>query len=116
MRNFKEADRKVNALTRISPYIDLEKRCILMNSFFTSQFNYCPFVWMFHSRTMNNKINHLHERFLRIVYSVLFERLIERDKFVQIHIRNLQILAIEIFKVSKDSFKTKCSVELVSHF
>ena len=73
-----------------------------MNSFFTSQFNYRPFVWMFHSRTMNNKINHLHERFLRIVYSVLFERLIERDKFVQIHIRNLQILAIEIFKVSKD--------------
>ena len=59
-------------------------------------------MWMFHSRTMNNKINHLHERFLRIVYSVLFERLIETDKFVQIHIRNLQILAIEIFKVSKD--------------
>ena len=29
-----------------------------MNSFFTSQFNYCPLVWMFHSRTMNNKINH----------------------------------------------------------
>ena len=28
---------------------------ILMNSFFTSHFSYCPLVWMFHSRTMSNK-------------------------------------------------------------
>ena len=26
-------------------------------------------VWVFHSRTMNNKINHFHERCLHIVYS-----------------------------------------------
>ena len=25
------------------------------------QFCYCPLVWMFHSRTLNNSINHLHE-------------------------------------------------------
>ena len=31
---------------------------MLINSFFTSQFNYCPLTWMCHSRTMNNKINH----------------------------------------------------------
>ena len=52
---FKIAGRKVNALSRILPYMSFEKKCILMNSFFTSQFNYCPLVWMFHSRTVNNK-------------------------------------------------------------
>ena len=32
-----------------------------MNSFFTSQFNHYPLVWMFHSRTINNKINYVHD-------------------------------------------------------
>ena len=37
--------------------------------FVESQFNYCPLIWMFPSRTMNNKINRIHERALRTVYS-----------------------------------------------
>ena len=43
----KKADRKVKALSRILPYMNFGKRWILMNSFFTSQFNYCPLVWCF---------------------------------------------------------------------
>ena len=60
---------------------------------------------MCHSRTMNNKINHLHERCLRIVYSdktLSFEKLSEIDRSVPIHIKNLQILATEFFKESKN--------------
>ena len=101
----KKAGRKVNALSRILPYMNFKKRHMLMNSFFTSQFNYCPLVWMFHSRTMINKINHLHERCLRIVYSdktSSFEKLLETDRSVPIHIRNLLILATEFFKEGKD--------------
>ena len=64
----KKASRKINALSRITPFMNISKRRILMNSFFNSQFNYCPLVWMFHSRSVNNKINRLHERVLRIVY------------------------------------------------
>ena len=26
-----------------------------MNAFFKAQFNYCPVIWMFHSRSLNNK-------------------------------------------------------------
>ena len=54
----KKAGQKVNALSRILPYMNFEKRRILMKSFFTSQFNYCPLVWTFHSCKMNNEINH----------------------------------------------------------
>ena len=73
-----------------------------MNSFFWSQFSYCPLVWMFHSRTLNNKINRIHERCLRIVYydkKSTYKNLLERDRSVLVHVRNLQILAIEMFKV-----------------
>ena len=76
-----------------------------MNSFFTSQFNYCPLTWMCHSCTMNNKINRLHERCLHIVHSdktSSFEKLLEKDGSVTIHTRNLQTLATEMFKVYKN--------------
>ena len=73
-----------------------------MNSFFKSQFSYCPLIWMFHSRIMNNKINRLHERCMRLIYgdkTSSFEELLDQDKSVSIHTRNLQMLATEMFKV-----------------
>ena len=78
---------------------------MLMNSFLTSQFNYCLLTWMCHCRTMNNKINRLHERCLHIVHSdktSSFEKLLEKDGSVTIHTRNLQTLATEMFKVYKN--------------
>ena len=54
---------------------------------------------MIHDRGLSNKINHIHERVLRIVhddYSSPFEDLLNKDKSVTIHQRNLQQLAIEI--------------------
>ena len=72
-----------------------------MNAFIAQQFNYCPLLWMFHSRTINGKINKLHERALRVVYSdrsSSFEELIEQDKSFSIHERNLQKLAVEMYK------------------
>ena len=98
----KKANRKINASVRIAPFININKRRILMNSFFRSQFNYCPLIWMCHSRTNNRKINRLHERCLRIIYNdkqSSFIKLLEKDNSVSIHQRNLQILAIEMFKV-----------------
>ena len=47
----KKAVKKVHVLARITPYMSIPKRKLLMNSFFTSQFNYCPLTWMSHSRT-----------------------------------------------------------------
>ena len=72
-----------------------------MNAFIFSQFGYCPLVWMFHSRKLNNRINNIHERALRIVYrdyQSTFQQLSKQIKSVSIHQRNLQILATEIFK------------------
>ena len=50
-----KANRKLNAQARITPYMEPTKRRILLNVFFDSQFNYCPLIWMFHSRNLNKK-------------------------------------------------------------
>ena len=76
-----------------------------MKSFFTSQFGYCPLVWMFHSRSLNNKINFIYERALRITYggkTSTFQQLLEKDNSISIHHRNLQILAAKMFKISNN--------------
>ena len=70
-----------------------------------SQFQYCQLAWMFHSRYLNNKINKIHERALRIAYKDYdssFDVLLERDKAVTIHTKNLQTLMTEIFKTQNN--------------
>ena len=96
--------KKLKHSIRISPYIPQTQKRLLMNVYFMSQFGYCPLVWMNHSRTLNNRINGLHKRGLSLVYddfSSSFSELLEKDKSVTIHRRNLQTLAYEIFKVTK---------------
>ena len=64
----KKANCKLHALSRVSKYMTLNKRRILMELFIISKFNYYPLIWMIHNRGLNNKINHIHESALRIVY------------------------------------------------
>ena len=108
----KKASQKINALDRIAPYMGICKRRTLMNAFFKSQFNCCPLIRLCCSRSLNNKIDRLHERSLRIVYSnkisdfiELLEIdgsvLLEIDGSVSFHYQNIRQLAIEMRKVSK---------------
>ena len=39
-----------------------------MNEFITSHFSYFPVVWMFHNRKLNDRINKLQKRAVRIGY------------------------------------------------
>ena len=64
-----KVSQKLKALTRISNYIKPDQRRLIMKAFITSQFGYCSLVWMFHSRRINNRINRLHERPLRLTYN-----------------------------------------------
>ena len=98
----KKASQKLNAHSRLCALISFDKRKMLMNAFFNSQFSYSPLVWMFHNRQINTKINNLHYRALRIIYldeTSSFEELLRRDGTVIVHHRNLQFLVTEMFKV-----------------
>ena len=61
----KKASQKIHALARISNFMSQDKLRIIMSAFIESQSGYCPLVWMFHSRALNNRINRLYERALR---------------------------------------------------
>ena len=84
--------------------IPLEKKKLLMRAFIESQFSYCPLIWMFFVRKMNRKINYIHEKALRFVYDdyiMAFVLLLIRNDSVSTHHRNIQKVAIEMFKVSE---------------
>ena len=92
----KKVSIKLHALRRVSHYMSKNKLRIVMKAFVESQFGYYPLVWMFHSRTLNNIINCLHEKALRLVYKdseLSFEDLLLLDKLFTVHHRNLQKLA-----------------------
>ena len=89
-------------MAKIAPF---EKKKILMNSFIQSQYGHCVEVWMFTSKKLNNKINSIHKRALQAVYldySSTFAELLEKDKSITIHQRNIQLVAIEMFKATKE--------------
>ena len=100
----KKASQKLNAIARMIPEMSVNKSRTLVNGFFKALFNYCPLIWMCHKRSYNNRINRLHERALRMVYNdkrSSFEELLRKDGSVSIHVRNIQVLMIELYKVKK---------------
>ena len=61
--------------------LKFKQRKLLLNAFFTAQFSYAPVVEMFHSRMLNNRINHINERAMRLVYkdyTSSFDELLEQ--------------------------------------
>ena len=53
----KEAGRKLSVLARLSSYMTLIQRRVLMNSFIEAQFAYCPLIWMFHGSLYGSLLN-----------------------------------------------------------
>ena len=101
----KKASAKVTVPARLVKLVPFERKEILMTSFIISQFSYCPQIWMFCSGKMNRKINYIHERALRLVYedyTSSFNDLLVKDESVCIHHRNIQSVAIVMFKVKNN--------------
>ena len=98
----KKAARKLNVLVRIWKCMIIERKRMLMKTFIEYQFGYCPLGWICFNQSRNNRnnrINHLHERALIIVYIgnvSSFEGLLQRDQSVNIHHRNNHLLEIEL--------------------
>ena len=100
-------------LARIAKYMDINKRKILMKTFVSSQFFYCPLIWMFHSSKMEHRIDSIHKRALKLLYEdshdLVFQELLAKNKSVSVHQNHLQLLAAEIFES-----KTGVSPELIN--
>ena len=65
-------------------------------------------MWMFYSRSTNRKINHLHERALRLTYDdyeLTFEELLEKDVSFTIHIRIFRRYVLNYIKYTRTCHK-----------
>ena len=92
-----KANRKLNVLAKITNYMELRKNGILMNAFFTIQFNYCPAIWMCDSRSLNKKINGFLERCQRIIHNhevLNFEALLNKNNSVSKHHKFKDLLMV----------------------
>ena len=98
----KKGNLKLHAVTRCAKFMSTEKRRLIFKAFIISQFNYCPLVCMFHTKQLNNRINSLQRNALRVTYqdwNSSFTELLNLDKSVSIHYRNIKYLPTEIYKV-----------------
>ena len=89
----KKASQKLNAL---ASSLKFKQKKLLLNAFVTFQFSYAPVVWMFHSRKVNNRINRIHERAIRLVYkdyTSSFDELLFKVNSFRIYHCNLEKLA-----------------------
>ena len=60
---------KCKARARVTSYMSVGKKKLIMNSFFNAQFNYCSLIWMLYSCCNNIKTKHLYERCTRLIYN-----------------------------------------------
>ena len=97
----RKAGQKISALARLKNYLTSDQRNLLLNSVIKSQFTYCPLIWMFTSRYLSNALNNIHERALRLIYNdheKSFNSILTENNLKTIHQKNLESLAIEIYK------------------
>ena len=86
----------------------------MMNTSVWSQFRYCPLIWMFHDRKIDNKVNSIQGRTLRIAYqgnSSHFRELLDKDNSVSMHQKNLRLVVIEMYK-PKNQLNAQFMVEI----
>ena len=62
------AANQLNALIRLRKFLGFEQKKVLINSYFYSNFNYYPLVWMFSYPKSLKKVETLQKRELRFHY------------------------------------------------
>ena len=105
-----KASRQLNALARISNYLDVSARRTIYDSFVASNFNYCPLVWHFCGATNNSKLEKIQERCLRIIYKDYespYETLLETTNTTSLVVSRLRLILLEVYK-SLYQLNAKC--------
>ena len=105
-----KASRQLNALARISNYLDVSTRRAIYDSFVASNFNYCPPVWHFCGATNNSKLEKIQERCLRIIYKdneSPYETLLETTNTTSLVVSRLRLILLEVYK-SLHQLNAKC--------
>ena len=97
----RKSGQKINALAKLKNYLTSDQRNLLNNCVIKSQVTYCPLIWLFTSLYLNNALNNIHERALRLIcndHEKLFNSILTESNLKTINQKNLEFLEIEIYK------------------
>ena len=96
-----KVNNKTKALFRIRKFLNFEQAQVLAEACISSNFRYCPLIWMFCSKISDNLIVKTHYRTLRAIYDTQtrsYEELLHLSGKEKVHTQNLQILMFEVYK------------------
>ena len=96
-----KAGKQVNALKRISPYLNLKGLKNMYSSFICSNFQYCSSVWAFCGLGNEQKIEKVQKRFLRIAFrnnDDTYEDMLIKYEYDPLKITKLRSMACEVYK------------------
>ena len=85
----RKAVNQINALKRLSVHMGKNEKMVLMKSFILSNFNYCPLVWHFYSKTDTDRMEKIRKRALRMVlddYESDYETLLQKTNMSTLQI------------------------------
>ena len=96
-----KAGRQLNVLQRLKGSLDYSCRLSIYKRFIISNFNYCPVVWMFTSKSSLSKPKGIQKRALRFVledYTSDCVELLDQANVPGMKILALKYLVIEVYK------------------
>ena len=96
-----KANTKTKALLRIRKFLNLEHAQVLAEAYISSNFRYCPLIWIFCRKMSDNLIVKTNYRTLRAIYDTQtrsYEELLHLSEKKKIYTQNLQILMVEVYK------------------
>ena len=102
----RKASQEIKSLARLKNFLTSDQRnLLLLDTVIKSQFTYCPLIRMFTSRYLNNTLNNIHERALRLIYNdheKSFDRILTENSLKTIHQKALNFLPLKytIFKMA----------------
>lgn len=97
-----QASKQVNALKRMKHYVDKECKTLIYNSYISSNFNYCPIVWMFSSKANLDKMDKTNKRAMRFLtndHESNYEDLCKQEKQLNVYRKCIKAVAIQMFKI-----------------
>ena len=97
----RSAANQLNALIRLGNFLCFEEKKALINSYFYSNFDYCPLAWMFFNAKSLKKVENLQKRvfhFLYEHYNSPLENIRKKSGKVCMEVNRLRYLCIEIYK------------------
>ena len=99
----RKASQQISVLKRIGNFLNFESRKTNYHAFIMSNFNFCPLIWHFCSKTNSHKLEKIHFRALKFTFQDFnssYETLLNRAGTTTLHLPTLRNLPLKPLKLS----------------